>query len=97
MTRRSRIVRVEDLVGQPVRTAAGDVVGRIEEIRAERHGSEHEVTEYLLGAGALAERLGLSQRFGRHRKKLVARWNQIDIRRPERPVLTCLVEDLKRE
>ena len=97
MRRRSRIVRVEDLVGQRVRTAAGDVVGRIEDIRVERRGDEHEVTEYLLGSGALAERLGIGQRFGRHSKKLVARWDQMDIHRPERPTLTCPVEELKRE
>ncbi len=98
MTRRSRIVRVEDLLGQRVRTAAGDVIGRIEEIRAERHGDDHEVTEYLLGRGALAERFAIAPRFfGRPPTKRVARWDQLDIRRPDRPVLTCPVEELKRE
>jgi hypothetical protein len=98
VSRRSRIVRVEDLLGQRVRTAAGDVIGRIEEIRVERHGDDHEVTDYLLGGGALAERLAIAPGlFGRHPTKLVARWDQLDIHRPDRPVLTCPVEELERE
>jgi sporulation protein YlmC with PRC-barrel domain len=94
--RRRRIVRVEDLVGRRVSTADGTVVGRIEEIRARRRNDEHEVTEYLLGTGALLERLALVQRlFGRRRRTLVARWDQIDISRPDKPTLTCGVDELR--
>src|SRR2546421_218605 len=54
-----RIVRLEDLVGRRVRTAEGAVVGRIEEVHAERRGDDHEVIEYLIGPGALRERFAL--------------------------------------
>lgn len=95
MTRRT-LVRLEDLLGRRVRTADGDVVGRIEEVRATRRHDEHVVTEYLLGPGALLERLALVQRlFGRRSRTLIARWDQIDIHRPDRPMLTCTVNELK--
>ena len=101
MSPRTRQVRVEDLLGRRVRSRAGEVVGRLEEVRAEREpggDGEHEVTEYLLGPGAMLERLAVVTRlFGRHPRKLVARWDQLDISRPDRPVLTCPAEDLKRE
>jgi hypothetical protein len=95
-TRRRAVVRVEDLVGRPVTTRDGAVVGRIEEIRARRRDDQHEVTEYLLGSGALLERFALVQRlFGRRSHKLVARWDQIDISRPDKPTLTCAVDELR--
>jgi len=93
-----RFVRLEDVIGRKVRTADGAVVGHIEEVRAERRGDDHEVTEYLLGSGALLERLAMVKRlFGRPARMIVARWDQIDIHRPDRPTLTCRVEELKRE
>lgn len=86
MTRR-RFVRVEELLGQRVEDREGRRVGRIEEIRAERHGKDHEVTEYLLGPGALVERLAMTMR-GRPRT-IIVRWDQLDITNPRRPRLTC--------
>src|SRR5690242_376322 len=81
--RRRRLVRVQDLLGRRVRTADGQVVGRIEEIRAERRGDDHELIEYRLGTGALLERFALAQRlFGRRHPRIVARWDQLDIREP---------------
>ena len=54
MTRRGRFVYLDDVLGQRVRTADGRVVGRIEEVRAERRANgDHEVVEYHLGSGAL--------------------------------------------
>ena len=94
--RRRTLVRVEDLLGRRVRTVDGTVVGRIEEIRARRRNDVHEVTEYLLGAGALVERFALVGRlFGRRSPTLIARWDQLDIRRVDRPTLTCGVDELK--
>jgi len=92
--RRRVFVRIEDLLGRRVVDSSGRIAGRIEEIRAERHANEHEITEVLLGAGALRERLSIR---GRGRKPLVARWDQIDLRRPERIVLLCGVDELPRD
>ncbi len=93
-----RLVRVEELVGRRVCAADGRAVGRIEDVRAERRGEVYEVVEYRLGAGALLERFALVRRwFGRRPATLVARWDQIDVRRPEAPRLTCAVEDLRHE
>jgi len=94
---RRRFVRVQDLLGRPVRTLDGQVVGRIEEVRAERRGDDHELIEYWLGTGALLARLALTPRlFGRRHPRLIARWDQLDIREPSRPTLTCPVEELKK-
>jgi hypothetical protein len=94
-----RIVRLEDLIGRRVRTADGRVVGRIEEVCAERRADgNHEITEYHLGPGALLERLGIVRRSpGRRRlHMLVVGWDQLDIHRPEAPTLTCSPEELER-
>jgi len=95
--KRRRIVRVEDLLVRRVRGGDGRVVGRIEEIRAERRANgDHEVTEYHLGTGALLERLGIVQRVLRRKPQvLIARWDQLDIHRADAPTLTCSVEDLR--
>jgi sporulation protein YlmC with PRC-barrel domain len=99
MTKTSqRTVRLEDLLGRQVRDSNGASVGRIEEVRAERHGDVHQVTEYLLGPGAWIERMALTARmFGRHPHLYVARWDQIDISNPFTPKLTCAVGDLQRK
>jgi len=95
--RRRRMVRLQDLLGRRVRARDGRVVGRIEEVRAERRGDDHEVIEYRLGPGALAERLALARRLlGGRRETLIARWDQLDIREPRHPALTCSVDELRR-
>jgi len=91
-------VHVQDLLGRPVRARNGRIVGRIEELRVERHGDDYEVREYLLGSGALFERLALIKRaFKQHPRTLVARWDQIDISDPRAPKLTCDRRDLEVE
>jgi sporulation protein YlmC with PRC-barrel domain len=93
-----RFVRLEDLLGRRVTDAQGAVVGRIGEVRAERRGDAHEVTEYLLGSGALLERLSIAGHlFKRQTHIIVARWDQIDISRPDAPRLTCAADELKIE
>jgi hypothetical protein len=96
---RRRIVRVQDLLGRRVRTSDGRMVGRIEEMVAQRRtNGDHEVVEYHLGTGALLERLAIARRvLGRRPQMLIARWDQIDIRRPDAPVLTCGVEELQHD
>ena len=98
MSRVRRFVHLEDLLGRAVRAPDGRVAGRIEEARVERRGEEYELTEFLLGGGALMERLSLVRRLlGRQPRTYVARWDQIDITTPARPRLTCRLEDLKVE
>ena len=93
---RRRLVRVEDLIGRRVRERSGRSVGRIEEIRAEQRGERWEVTEYHLGTGAMLERLAIvGHLFGPQSDTIIARWDQIDLQRPDSPVLTCPVGELK--
>jgi hypothetical protein len=96
MTRRRRLVHLEDLLGRRVEAADGQLVGRIEEVRAERRGDDYELTEYLLGTGALLERLSIVSRLlRRERRTYIARWDQMDITTPARPRLTCRIDELK--
>jgi hypothetical protein len=99
MAARRRLVRLEDLVGRRVRTRDGHVVGHIEEVVATRLANgDHEVAEFHLGSGALLERLALGRFKARRRSEvIVARWDQIDIHRPDAPLLTCPVEELRHE
>jgi hypothetical protein len=90
-----RLVRVEDLLGRRVEDARGQSAGRIEEVRAEPRGDQHVVSEFLLGPGALLERLGIRRLFRRPEPLRVVRWDQIDLSRPDRPRLRCAVGDLE--
>ncbi|HZP47772.1 MAG TPA: hypothetical protein VFB07_04525 [Vicinamibacterales bacterium] len=96
--RRRRVVRVEELLGRRVHADGGLAIGRIEEIRVRRRRGRYEVTEYLLGSGALFERLAIVRRWLRRpSKKVVARWDQIDISQPDAPRLLCAPEELTHE
>src|SRR5207237_435869 len=53
-----REARVEELLGKRLRDADGRSVGRIEELIAERQGTDLIVVEIHLGRGALLERFG---------------------------------------
>ena len=73
-------------------------MGRLEEFRAERRGSDYVVTEYVIGAAGLAERLGLGLRLilGLNRPSgYIARWDQLDLRDPNRLRLSCSVTELQ--
>jgi len=89
-------IRAEILLNRRVRAKNGRVIGRIEEIRVEQHGDAYEVTEYVLGAGGLFERLAVINPLGRGATALVARWDQIDLADSFRPRLTCERAELKR-
>ena len=91
----AREVRVERLLGRRVRATNGRVVGRIEEIRAEKRGQAHVVAGYELGEAGWLERMGLGRLLGRREGRL-ARWDQLDLSDPERPRLTCTVSELER-
>ena len=90
-------MRLDGLLGRAVLARNGQRVGRVEEVRAEARGTGYLVTEYVIGAAGLLERLGLGVRLllGRTRKSAVARWDQLDISDPRNPRLTCSFEDLR--
>jgi hypothetical protein len=94
----SREVRVQDLLGRQVRAANNQSVGRIEEIRVEKHGKGYVVREFHLGAAALLERLSahLGSWFGRSRQVRVAAWDEIDLGDPKRPRLLVEAGALRR-
>jgi len=91
-------VQLDRLLGREVHTANNRRLGRLEEFRAERRGSDYVVTEYVIGAAGLAERLGLVLRLipGLHRPSgYIVRWDQLDLRSPDRLRLSCSVTELQ--
>jgi hypothetical protein len=71
----------------------GGRVGRIEEVRA---GEHQEVTEFLIGEGALLRRLSAMGLFRWKKKGYCVKWDQIDWSNMDHPRLTCSVSDLVR-
>ena len=91
-------LRLDDLLGREVLAANGRRVGHLEEFHAETRGGECRIVEYVIGAAGLLERLDLGARLlvGKKAGGYLARWDQIDFSNPEKPRLTCAVEDLRR-
>ena len=92
--------RLDWIVGREVYAANSRRIGRLHEVRAEWRGSTWVITEYVIGAAGLIERLGLGVRLvlGFERPTgYVARWDQVDFSNPRRPTLTCAVTELRRE
>jgi hypothetical protein len=92
-------LRLDRLIGRQVLTANNRSLGRLEECRVARRGSSWVLTEWLIGPAGLFERLGLGARVVlgiAHGGSFVARWDQLDLANPDRPRLTCAVEDLRR-
>ena len=90
-------LRLDRLVGRRLLTANNQVIGRIEEFRADLRGTSCVITDYVIGVSGLFERLGLGVKllFGRRTGGYLARWDQVDITDPDRPRLTCSVEELR--
>lgn len=97
-------VHLERLLGRRVMDVHGRAAGRIEEVRAVRHGMELEVREYLLGPAALLERLVRST-LSLPLLRLAARgslaptlrrvpWNLMDLANPDHPRVRCAREVL---
>ena len=96
----SVFLRLDRLVGREVYTANNRRLGRLHEFRAERRGHGWIITEYVIGAAGLIERLGLGVRLllGFERPAgYVARWDQLEFSNPDRPTLTCSVTELRRQ
>jgi len=92
-------VRVDRLIGRKIRMGNNRRLGRLEECRAERRGNAWVVTEWVIGSAGLLERLGFGIRMVlglRAGRSYVARWDQLDLSNPDRPRLTCGIEELKR-
>jgi hypothetical protein len=96
-------IHVELLLDKEVWDTEGRRAGRIEEVRAKREGSEITVEAYHLGPSALLERLAAPvarmrflRIFGLHKHThgRRARWDQMDLSNPHRPVLRCKMEEL---
>ncbi|HEX8891548.1 MAG TPA: hypothetical protein VF779_20535 [Pyrinomonadaceae bacterium] len=97
-------VNLELLVGRRVFGLNGKSIGHLEEIQAELIKGECLVTEYLVGAYAVVERLAalsigraILKLFGATKKHDGYRvpWDKLDLTDPERPRLLCSVDELK--
>lgn len=91
-----REVALELLLGRRVWAKNGRSIGRLEEVRAEKHGSGYVVREYHIGPAALFERLSCTLRLPWAARGYVARWDQLDVGDAKRPVLLCPVDELQR-
>jgi hypothetical protein len=89
-------LNVEQLLGTKVRDGEGEVVGRIEEIRAERTDDSCYVESYLVGASAVVDRLSAWTLVRPIKRMLRSRnvvsvvevpWQDLDLSDPKRPVL----------
>jgi hypothetical protein len=93
-------LRLDRLVGRVVYTMDNRRLGRLQEFRVERRGHVWVVTEYVIGAAGLMERLGLGVRLvlGLERPVgYVARWDQVEFSNPYRPTLTCAAAEVRRQ
>jgi hypothetical protein len=90
----SREIRLEELLGLVVRTAAGRPVGRIVDVRAEPEGEEYVVREVILSElGIHARVLSMAAQLptfrslgigGRYRTRAIP-WHWLDFSDPHRP------------
>jgi ribosomal 30S subunit maturation factor RimM len=100
----ARELHIEQLVGHHLRDESGESLGRIEEIVAERRGTDWCVVEIHVGPGALLERLvelttlvpmlGAVQR--RLQKRYRVPWHQLDLMDERNPRTTVRRADLER-
>jgi len=97
-------VNVELLLGTQVRDIDGEKVGRIQELRVDRHDKSCVVESYLIGASALIERLSAwtlvrpitRALHARHLYRLyVVSWQEMDLTDPKRPKLRIASRDLR--
>ncbi len=95
-------LHLELLLGKRVFALNGKSIGRIEEVRAELRKGECFVLSFLVGTYAILERLSawtisrtVLDLFGSTVKSgYSVPWDKIDFTDPERPKLTCNVNEL---
>ena len=94
MTETTREVRLEDVLGRVVRSAAGRPIGVIQDLRAQPHGDEYLIHEVLVGElGIVAKLLGMLQQLptfralglGRPYRSRPIPWNWLDLSDPGKP------------
>jgi sporulation protein YlmC with PRC-barrel domain len=97
-----REIRLEDLLGRLVRTAAGRPAGHIEDVTAEPGGDDYVVRNVILGELGLRARLfGMAAQLptfralglGRHYRTRAIPWEWLDFSDPERPRFLGSEED----
>lgn len=100
----AREVHLELLLGKGVLDSKNQLIGHIEEVRAEQQGNEWIIKEYLIGNAALLERLSAWTIGLKILRLLGARkiyggysvpWDKLDLTDLEKPRLRCTVEELK--
>ena len=93
------MMRLDDLIGREVYTQENERLGRLEEFRVDTEGDAWVITDYVVGAAGLFERLGLGARLILGLKKpsgYLVHWAQLDISSPDAPHLTCPVAEIRR-
>jgi sporulation protein YlmC with PRC-barrel domain len=97
-----REIRLDELLGRVVRTAAGRPVGRIEEVTADPKGEEYVVRAVILGELGLRARLFSmaaqlptlqSLGFGRRYRTRVIPWHWLDFSDPSKPRFVATGEE----
>jgi sporulation protein YlmC with PRC-barrel domain len=91
-------IHVERLLGRRVLATNGRRIGRLEEVRVQKHGAGFVVAEYHIGPAALLERLSvraLRLFGGRPRRTYAVPWKDLDLSDPESPRLLCPVDELR--
>ena len=83
-------------MGRRVRDQRGRNVGRLNDARAERDGDRFVIVGYRIGAAAFFQRLAASIFGILPLRGYEASPGQLDVSNPERPVLTCPVELLRK-
>jgi hypothetical protein len=90
----AREVRLEELLGRVVRSAAGRPIGIIQDVRAQPHGEEYLIHEILIGElGLKAKLIRILQQLptfqalglGRPYRIRPVPWNWLDLSDPENP------------
>ena len=91
-------IRLERLLGREVISSNHQRVGRLEEFRAETRGDTCTIGHVVIGVAGFVERVGVGVKrlVGSHGGGYVARWDQMDFSDPDRPRLTCTVEQLEK-
>jgi len=99
VARKDNELHLEQLLGRAVRALDGRVIGRLEEFLARPEGAHWAITEFDIGPAALLERLSVRHlgvtwpgRVHGYR----ATWEQLNLDDPDRPTLTCPVDELKK-
>lgn len=96
-----KTVQFELLLGRKVRDSEGRKVGRILAATVEAEGEDCVIREYHLGTVALLTRLGFSAGMiaglPLRSEPLRVPWDQMDLRDPEHPRLTCPLRELKKK